>query len=955
MESRVVNLFCEVDKLRTELLHDVEVMAGSQRGEDEISHSEILSRIENIILSIVTSLSRDEAPVLALPRRSGWANVSFDSNIGLQMSSGSSVITIRSDCVSSVTKFAQILKILFIIYRLVQSNSYATKRDIYYNNTQLFRSQSTVDSIVDDISCMLKVPRRSLHVFATSKGLISGDLCYIEEDGTRIDCRSSSAAVAVSSNIAGIRNIVSSAKFVMIIEKDATFQRLLDDDFCTKLSPCIIITGKGVPDVNSRLMVRKLWDALHIPIFALVDADPHGIEIMCIYKYGSVAMSFEAHSLTVPSVMWLGLLPSDLQRLRVPEEALIPLTKRDEDKLSSLLQRPYLTGQPDWQKEMELMQQTKVKAEIQSLAAIAPDFLTNVYLPNKLHYGGWKLLDGTRQSSVLISQDKKTDKKREVKLPAGHIAPPAGHAVASKCPFLAAELVQKNNSLVREVSLELQEDVQVIHSGKTNVELSVEDLIQADNAQANSSRNNLKPLSTGVSHLLNDNLPYAATFQYDKFFEKEIESKRADHTYRVFKTVNRRAPTFPMADDYSESLHAKRDVSVWCSNDYLGMSRHPKVTQAVIETLRKHGAGAGGTRNISGTSKFHVELEYELADLHGKDAALLFTSCFVANDSTLFTLAKMLPGCEIYSDAGNHASMIQGIRNSRVKKFVFRHNDVNHLQELLQKSDPSTPKIVAFETVHSMDGAVCPLEEMCDIAHSFGAITFVDEVHAVGLYGPRGGGIGDRDRVMHKMDIISGTLGKAFGCVGGYIASTSALVDTVRSYAAGFIFTTSLPPMLLAGAKESIKILKSEEGQVLRRKHQRSVKLLRQMLMDSGLPVVHCPSHIIPVRVADAEKNTEICDIMMSRYNIYVQAINYPTVAKGEELLRIAATPHHTPQMMLYFIDCLVKTWKEVGLELRPHSSAECDFCQQPLHFELMSEREKSYFTGLSHTVSSVA
>ncbi|CAI5648010.1 unnamed protein product [Oreochromis niloticus] len=329
------------------------------------------------------------------------------------MSSRQSVTTIRSDCPSSVTKFAQILKILSVIYRLVQSNSYATKRDIYYNNTKLFGSQKAVDSIVDDISCMLKVPRRSLHVLATSKGLISGDLCYMEEDGTRIDCNSSSTAVSVSSNISGIKNIVSSAKFVMIIEKDATFQRLLDDDFCTKLSPCIIITGKGVPDVNSRLMVKRLWDELHIPIFALVDADPHGgvgsvsiglhttklfcccvarhicIEIMCIYKYGSVAMSFEAHSLTVPSVMWLGLLPSDLQRLRVPKDALIPLTKRDESKLCSLLERPYLTSQPEWEKEMKLMQQNKVKAEIQSLTAIAPDFLTQIYLPNKLRYGGW--------------------------------------------------------------------------------------------------------------------------------------------------------------------------------------------------------------------------------------------------------------------------------------------------------------------------------------------------------------------------------------------------------------------------------------------------------------------------------------------------------------------------------------------------------------------------------------
>lgn len=410
-----------------------------------------------------------------------------------------------------------------------------------------------------------------------------------------------------------------------------------------------------------------------------------------------------------------------------------------------------------------------------------------------------------------------------------------------------------------------------------------------------------------------------------------------------------------MADDYTDSLITKKQVSVWCSNDYLGMSRHPRVCGAVIETVKQHGAGAGGTRNISGTSKFHVELEQELADLHGKDAALLFSSCFVANDSTLFTLAKMMPGCEIYSDSGNHASMIQGIRNSRVPKYIFRHNDVNHLRELLQRSDPSVPKIVAFETVHSMDGAVCPLEELCDVAHEFGAITFVDEVHAVGLYGASGGGIGDRDGVMPKMDIISGTLGKAFGCVGGYIASTSLLIDTVRSYAAGFIFTTSLPPMLLAGALESVRILKSNEGRALRRQHQRNVKLMRQMLMDAGLPVIHCPSHIIPVRVADAAKNTEICDELMTRHNIYVQAINYPTVPRGEELLRIAPTPHHTPQMMNFFLEKLLLTWKRVGLELKPHSSAECNFCRRPLHFEVMSEREKAYFSGMSKMVSAQA
>ncbi|KAL4655839.1 5-aminolevulinate synthase, nonspecific, mitochondrial-like [Arapaima gigas] len=546
-------------------------------------------------------------------------------------------------------------------------------------------------------------------------------------------------------------------------------------------------------------------------------------------------------------------------------------------------------------------------------------------------------------------------------LPLGHPVPSTGQGMASKCPFLAAEMGQKNSSVVRQVSLE-EEDVTEIRTLRTDVAETLRSPVVGNAPKAGAEESSslmkklLKQRPAKMSHLLQENMPKSVTnFHYDTFFEKKIEAQKKDHTYRVFKTVNRRASAFPMADDYTESLDLKRDVSVWCSNDYLGMSRHPRVVRAVMDTLQKHGAGAGGTRNISGTSKFHVNLERELADLHGKDAALLFSSCFVANDSALFTLAKMLPGCEVYSDAGNHASMIQGIRNSGVPKFIFRHNDVNHLRELLRKSNPSTPKIVAFETVHSMDGSICPLEEMCDVAHEFGAITFVDEVHAVGLYGPRGGGIGDRDGLMYKMDIISGTLGKAFGCVGGYIASTSSLVDTVRSYAAGFIFTTSLPPMLLAGAQESVLTLKGEEGRTLRLRHQRNVKLLRRMLMDEGLPVMNSPSHIIPIRVRDAAKNTKVCDIMMSRYNIYVQAINYPTVARGEERLRVAPTPHHTPQMMEYFVDKLLKTWKEVGLQLKPSSSAECNFCRQPLHLELLNEREKSFFFGLSQLVSAQA
>ncbi|XP_024914949.1 5-aminolevulinate synthase, erythroid-specific, mitochondrial isoform X2 [Cynoglossus semilaevis] len=499
---------------------------------------------------------------------------------------------------------------------------------------------------------------------------------------------------------------------------------------------------------------------------------------------------------------------------------------------------------------------------------------------------------------------------------------------ASKsCPFVTSEL-----GLVQ-ASPEVQEDVQKGLMTSLFKGLKVSGLPTL-------------PQSKTVTHFLKDNM-VGPSYNYDSFFVDKIAEKKNDHTYRVFKTVNRNAEVFPFAENFSITGEEGSQVSVWCSNDYLGMSRHPRVIGAIREALDRHGAGAGGTRNISGTSNYHVSLEKELAQLHQKDAALVFSSCFVANDSTLFTLAKMLPGCEIYSDAGNHASMIQGIRNSGAKRFIFRHNDSRHLEELLQRSDPLTPKIVAFETVHSMDGAICPLEELCDVAHRYGALTFVDEVHAVGLYGLHGAGVGERDNVMHKIDIVSGTLGKAFGCVGGYIASSNPLVDTVRSYAAGFIFTTALPPMVLAGALESVRVLKSPEGQALRRAHQRNVKHMRQLLMDNGLPVVNCPSHIIPIRVGNAELNTRVCDIMMERHNIYVQAINYPTVPRGEELLRLAPSPHHNPAMMEYFVDALVKVWREVGLRLNSPATASCTFCDRPLHFDLMSEWEKSYFGNM--------
>uniref|UniRef100_A0AAR2IP96 DNA topoisomerase (ATP-hydrolyzing) n=1 Tax=Pygocentrus nattereri TaxID=42514 RepID=A0AAR2IP96_PYGNA len=359
--------FCEVGKLRAELLQNLGAVGETV--------TNVLTLIEKVMQKIIHSLAKKEAPVLELNTRSSWSNTSVCCLQLLNL--GIFLLT------------ALFLKVLEMIYKLVQTDSYATKRDMYYNDPQLFVTQRNLDLIVDDISCMLRVPRRSLHVLATSKGFISGDLCYLEADGTRVECSSSSTTVPVSSNVSGITNIVSSAKFVLVVEKDATFQRLLDDEFCTRLHPCIIITGKGVPDVNSRLMVRKLWETLHIPVFALVDADPHGIEIMCIYKYGSVSMAFEAPSLTIPCILWMGLLPSDIERLEVPQDALIPLTKNDESKLIGLRKRPYISCQPTWEREMDIMLKCKQKAEIQCLASIAPHFLTRVYLPNKLHYGGW--------------------------------------------------------------------------------------------------------------------------------------------------------------------------------------------------------------------------------------------------------------------------------------------------------------------------------------------------------------------------------------------------------------------------------------------------------------------------------------------------------------------------------------------------------------------------------------
>ncbi|MEO0785317.1 MAG: 5-aminolevulinate synthase [Pseudomonadota bacterium] len=397
---------------------------------------------------------------------------------------------------------------------------------------------------------------------------------------------------------------------------------------------------------------------------------------------------------------------------------------------------------------------------------------------------------------------------------------------------------------------------------------------------------------------------------YEAFFKSELAGLKDEGNYRVFADIARRRGQFPLADNHGEVGPDK--VTVWCSNDYLGMGQHPTVLQAMHDALDECGAGAGGTRNISGTNHYHVLLEEELADLHAKEAALLFTSGYVSNWTALGTLAARLPGCVVVSDELNHASMIEGIRHSRAAKRIFKHNSPEDLEAKLKDLDPDVPKLVAFESVYSMDGDIAPIAEFCDVADQYNAMTYLDEVHAVGLYGPRGGGIAEREGLMDRLTVIEGTLGKAFGVLGGYIAASEALCDFIRSFASGFIFTTALPPTVAAGALASIKHLKVSE---IERMQQRArVAEVRSKLHAIGIPTLENPSHIVPVMVGDPVKCKMISDWLMEMHGIYVQPINYPTVPKGTERLRITPSPIHTPGDVDRLVNALSEIWSQCAL-----------------------------------------
>jgi 5-aminolevulinate synthase len=403
---------------------------------------------------------------------------------------------------------------------------------------------------------------------------------------------------------------------------------------------------------------------------------------------------------------------------------------------------------------------------------------------------------------------------------------------------------------------------------------------------------------------------------YEGAFRSAIEGVKREGRYRVFADIRREKGRYPAAEFYAADGKI-RPITVWCSNDYLGQGQNPVVLRAMHDAIDQAGAGSGGTRNISGTTHYHVELEQELATLHQKEAALVFTSAFVANDTTLATLQKLLPGVVIFSDEKNHASMIAGIRNGGSDKRIFKHNDLKDLERLLASVPLETPKIIAFESVYSMDGAIAPIGAICDLAKRYQALTYLDEVHAVGMYGAHGGGIAERDGVMHNVDIINGTLAKGFGVMGGYIAASRDICDAVRSFAPGFIFTTSLAPAVVAGAIASIRYLKTSNSERVR--HQERAATVKRRLKAAGLPVLDNPSHIVPVLVGDARHCKAASDMLLERFGIYVQPINYPTVPKGTERLRITPTPCHSDADIDHLVFALTRLWTECELARGTH------------------------------------
>jgi len=397
---------------------------------------------------------------------------------------------------------------------------------------------------------------------------------------------------------------------------------------------------------------------------------------------------------------------------------------------------------------------------------------------------------------------------------------------------------------------------------------------------------------------------------YNSYFASALASLRSERRYRVFADLERIAGRFPYATWHTPQ--GSREVVIWCSNDYLGMAQHPKVIGAMVDVAARMGTGAGGTRNIAGNNHPLVQLERELADLHGKPAALLFTSGYVSNQTGIATIAKLLPNCLLLSDALNHNSMIEGVRQSGCERQIWRHNDVGHLEELLKAADPARPKLVVFESLYSMDGDGAPVHAICDLAARYNAMTYVDEVHAVGMYGPRGGGICDRDKAMHRVDVIEGTLAKAFGCLGGYITGTAELIDAVRSYAPGFIFTTALPPAICAAATAAIRHLKTSSWE--RERHQDRAARVKAVLNAAGLPVMPSDTHIVPVLVGDPEKCKAASDLLLSAHGIYIQPINYPTVPRGMERLRITPSPYHDDALIDALAEALVDVWERLGL-----------------------------------------